>query len=118
MIWATCSLCFFGFLRAGEICTPSSTTFDPGCHLYPADIATDHQTHPNILRICIKQSKTDPFRKGVQIIVGATGDSLCPVAAVLQYLVIRGQVPYFVFAMDMPSPDRHLSIQFAEPYRP
>ena len=90
MIWAACSLCFFGFLQAGEICT---THFDPGCHLSPADIATDHQTHPNILRICIQQSKTDPFRKGDQIIVRVTGDSLCPVAAVLQYLVIRGKEP-------------------------
>ena len=93
MIWAACCLCFFGFLRAGEICTPSNAKFDPGCHLSPADISIDDLSHPSILRICIKQSKTDPFRKGVHIIVGATGDCLCPVAAVLQYLAIRGKEP-------------------------
>ena len=73
--------------------TPSNAKFDPGCHLSPADISIDDLSHPSILRICIKQSKTDPFRKGVHIIVGATGDCLCPVAAVLQYIAIRGKEP-------------------------
>ena len=116
MIWAACCLCFFGFLRAGEICTPSNAIFDPGCHLSPADISIDDPSHPSILRICIKQSKTDPFRKGVHIIVGATGDCLCPVAAVLQ-IGGSSQVPYFVFPMEVLSPDRILSLQFVEPYQ-
>ena len=78
MILPACSPCFSASFE-GEIC---KYNFWPRFHLYPLDIATDHQSHPNILRICIKQSKTDPFRKCVQIIVGAIGDSLCPVAAV------------------------------------
>ena len=32
MIWAAMCVCFFGFLRSGEVCTPSPTEFDPfGC---------------------------------------------------------------------------------------
>ena len=100
MIWAACCFSFFSFLRAGEICTSSNAIFDPGCHLSQADISIDDPSHASILRICIKQSKTDAFRKGVHIIVGATGDCLCPVAAVLQYLAIRGKErgPLFHFS--------------------
>ena len=45
------------------------------------------------------RSKTDPFRLGVTIHVGKTGSKLCPVAAVLSYLVVRGmgEGPLFRF---------------------
>ena len=48
----------------------------------------------------IKQSKTDPFRKGVDIFVGRTGTDLCPVGALLDYLQVRGAAPgaLFIFA--------------------
>ena len=36
------------------------------------------------------QSKTDPFRKGVDLFIGRTGTDLYPVAAVLNYLQARG----------------------------
>ena len=39
----------------------------------------------------LKASKTDPFRVGVNIYVGSTGNTLCPVTAVLHYMVARGQ---------------------------
>ena len=39
----------------------------------------------------IKASKTDPFRKGVDIFLGRTSNSLCLVAALLAYLVIRSK---------------------------
>ena len=39
--------------------------------------------------IIIKQSKTDPLRKGVQITLGATQDDICPVKALIPYLAIR-----------------------------
>lgn len=28
MLWAACLLCFFGFLRSGEITVPSNSMFD------------------------------------------------------------------------------------------
>lgn len=58
----------------------------------------DYHT-PKCLEVRIKSSKTDPFRKGVSIFLGVTGEALCPVAANLSYMVARGKVagPFFVF---------------------
>ena len=80
--------------------TPSDSSYDPSCHLSPGDISSNDPSNPSVLRVNIKQSKTDPFRHGVYIIVGATGESLCPVAAVLHYLTIRGMEagPLFCFS--------------------
>ena len=41
----------------------------------------------------VKQSKTDPFRRGVPLYVGRTGVNLCPVAVMLSYLELRGGKP-------------------------
>ena len=90
MLWAAVCLCFFGFLRSGEVVVPSDTGFDASQHLSFADVAVDSQERPSYLKVKIKQSKTDPFRKGVEIIIGRTGGPLCPVAAVLAYMARRG----------------------------
>ena len=49
------------------------------------DSATDLQ----FLEVTIKASKTDPFRQGVPVYLGRTNTDLCPVAAVLSYMVCR-----------------------------
>jgi len=67
MLWAACTTCFFGFLRSGEITSPSAHDFDPTYHLTLADIAVDNPSHPLAISVYIKASKTDPFRKGVQL---------------------------------------------------
>ena len=64
LIWAACCLCFFGFLRAGELTVPDGRSFDPKSHLGVGDVAVDDKRSPSLIRIRIKQSKTDPFRKG------------------------------------------------------
>ena len=89
MIWAASCLCFFAFLRAGELTVPDDG-YDPKVHLRVDDLASDDSKNPTFLRITIKQSKTDPFRKEVDLFVGRTGTDLCPVAAVLDYLQCRG----------------------------
>ena len=43
---------------------PSDEEYDPSVHLSVQDIAADDSKHPSVLRITIKQSKTDLFRKG------------------------------------------------------
>ena len=90
MLWATVSLCFFGFLRSGEVVVPSDNGYDQNQHLSFQDIAVDNPENPSYLRVSLKQSKTDPFREGVDIIIGRTGGPLCPVAAVLAYMALRG----------------------------
>lgn len=45
------------------------------------------------MRVTIKQSKTDPFRKGISLFLGCTSSELCPVKAVLSYLECRGTSP-------------------------
>ncbi len=93
MLWAACTTCFFGFLRSGELTAPSAHDFDPGYHLLLEDVALDSHTHPKLARIRIKASKTDPFRKGLDIFLGSTDNRLCPVAALAAYLAIRGHAP-------------------------
>ena len=39
MLWGAALLCFFGFLRAGEITVPSDNAYDKGAHLSFADIS-------------------------------------------------------------------------------
>lgn len=97
MLWAAATLCFFGFLRSGEITVPSDAAFDPSCHLTFQDISVDQVTDPQLLRVHLKSSKTDPFRKGVDVFVGRTSNELCPVAAMLAYLAIRTSKPGFLF---------------------
>lgn len=91
MIWAASLVCFFGFLRSGEITIPSASAYDASTHLNPSDISVDVPSQPTVVQLKIKQSKTDPFRQGVNIYLGATGSTLCPVTALLNFLAIRGQ---------------------------
>ena len=99
MIWAACCLAFFGFLRVGEFTVPADNQYDESCHLSFSSISIDSRVNPQQLKVMIKQSKTDPFRKGVSIFLGATGKNLCPVRGILPYLAIRGNHsgPLFIF---------------------
>ena len=67
MIWAASLVCFFGFLRSGEITIPSVTNYDASTHLNPSDISVDVPSQPTVVQLRIKQSKTDPFQRGVNI---------------------------------------------------
>lgn len=104
MIWSAFLLCFFGFLRSGEITIPDASSYDPSVHLNFNDIAADIPQSPNKLKIRIKASKTDPFRQGVNIFIGKTNNSLCPVSALLNYLIMRGTAPGLLFRFKNGSP--------------
>ena len=86
MLWVACTLCFFGFFRAGEITVPTDMSFDAGAHLTFEDVAIDSKESPSVMEIRLKASKTDPYRKGINIYVGRTGNALCPILAMLAYL--------------------------------
>lgn len=98
MLWAAFCLGFFGFMRAGEFTCPSLEAYD-SLKLSVADVAVDSHTSPSKLTVFLKQSKTDPFGAGVTLHLGTTGDTLCPVRAMLGYLAIRPQSagPLFIF---------------------
>ena len=97
MLWAAVNLCFFGFLRSGEVTVPSELAFDPSTHLTFEDIMVDNTTNSTLSKVHLKSSKTDPFRKGVDVVVGKTNNKVCPVTAVLAYLAVQGNGPGFLF---------------------
>ncbi len=88
LIWAACCLGFFGFLRIGEF-TASSPHDCPQNIVAISDIHRPDAYPPEFLRVHLRQSKTDPFGKGVHIFLGRTGETICPVAAVLSFLAVR-----------------------------
>ena len=93
MIWAACTLAFFGFLRIGEMTVSDGSSYDPQVHLSVDDITFDHSSAPTVMFINIKASKTDPFRKGVSLSLGRTYRPFCPVAAMAAYLQASGSEP-------------------------
>jgi len=76
--------------RSGEFVISAGTKFDSKLHLTSKDISVGHMKNPSTLIVHIKSSKTDPTRKGVDLFIGRTWNSLCPVIAMLHYLAVRG----------------------------
>ena len=77
MFWAASTLGYFGFLRSAEFTVPSLASFSPSIHLGVQDIAVDSSTAPSCIRVTIKASTTDPFRKGCSIHIGLGKYPLC-----------------------------------------
>ncbi|CAG2198720.1 unnamed protein product [Mytilus edulis] len=74
MIETASVISFFGFLRCGEITVIKSEHFEPAINLCISDISfTD-----NIANLHLKQSKTDPFRKGIDIQLHKINSHICP----------------------------------------
>ena len=61
-----------------------------GQYLSFGDISMNNQANPSDLQVSLKQSKTDPFRNGVKIIIGWAEGPLCLVVAALAYMALRG----------------------------
>ena len=76
---------------------PSVSAFDPTVHLPWGDVAIDPGHPPSKIRVPLKRSKTDQFGRGVAVFLGATGDELCPVTAVVSFAALRGDAagPFF-----------------------
>ena len=100
MLWAACCIAFFGFLRVGEMTTPSRDAYDSSVHLSLGDVSLDSRTTPTIIWLNIKQSKTDPFHKGAKLCLGRTESVVCPVKALLPYLAVRGSAPGPLFLLE------------------
>ena len=104
MLWAAFYTGFFGFLRAGDFTMSSLSAFDAASHLTPQDITTASHENPTLARLHIKQSKTDPFRRGADVYLGRSANDICPVSSLLAYMAVRGtrSGPLFIFSGDCP----------------
>jgi len=91
-------MCFFGFLCSDEIVVPKDDEYDETVHLSYGDVKVDSTVNPSYLEVRIKASKMDSFRKGA-VYLGRTNGDLCPVSAILTYMVQRGpeKGPFFWF---------------------
>ena len=92
-LWAIACTAFFGFFRLGELLPESAGAFNPSTSLAWGDIAVDSQVNPSMVRIHLKKSKCDQFGAGVDIILGRSGQDLCPVSALLSFISARGSTP-------------------------
>ena len=98
MLWAAFTTAFYGFLRAGELCARAVAHFDPDSRLLHSDL-TLNSTY---IRLNIQASKTDPFRQGQTVTIGATSTSTYPRALktyleLLESTFSRPSSPLFVF---------------------
>ena len=98
LFWAACLTGFFGLLRCGEFTTRSSC-FDVRTDLSLNDIQVDKRINPTVVLINIKVSKTDQFRQGHTIRLGASGSDICAVKALMCYLHHRGSSPGPLFML-------------------
>ena len=78
---------------------PNLASYVPAIHLGVADVAFDSHSSPSCLRLRIKASKTDPFRKGCFVHIGKGEFPLCAIPSLLAYLTLRGDAsgPLFLF---------------------
>ena len=83
----------FQFLWLGEWLLDSQSAFNQTIHLTWGDVAVNDPANPTMLRIRLKQSKTDQLGSGADIILGRTNTDICPVAALLGYISTRGDRP-------------------------
>ena len=86
LLWAACCTGFFGFMRCGEFTLVRQSDSPP---IAFSDIVLDSHTSPTVVRICLRWAKCDPFGQGIFIYLGKTASSVCPVAALVDYLAIR-----------------------------
>ena len=92
-MWAATTVCFFGFGHSGKITVPSTVALDPTIHLSWGNVAVDDLANSSVIHFFLKQSKCDQFGTGVEVFVGKTGKSVCPVTAILAYLSSHGDAP-------------------------
>ena len=85
-LWAMCCLAIFGFLRVSEFTIPTDGSYDLSSHLSLKDVAIDNRKEPRLLQLALKQSKTDTFKQGCKVYVGAIDNIICPIKAVILYL--------------------------------
>ena len=91
MLWATSCLCFVWFSPGRRVHNLSATLLQ-----YPFDSEQrvgQYSDESHLFFIRKKSSKTDPFQIECDIYVHRGDDSICPVAAIGNFLALRGAAP-------------------------
>lgn len=85
-------------MRSGEFTACRANQGDP---ISLSDVAVDSHGDPSVIRLRLRKAKTDPYGKGI---LGRTSATMCPVAAILQFLAIRppGEGPLLVWQDSSP----------------
>ena len=91
--WAIATTAFFGFFRLGELLVETEASYNPALHLSWGDVAINDLSATTMVKLHLKKSKCDQFGTGADVLLGRSGCQLCPVAAILAYIVARGNTP-------------------------
>ena len=91
--WAVATTAFFGFFRLGELLVETETSYNPALHLSWGDVAVNDRSSATMVKLHLKKSKCDQFGTGADVHLGSSGCQLCPVAAILAYIIARGDRP-------------------------
>ena len=86
MMSAACSMAFAAFLRAGEFTILSNQRISDSDCLRISDIEV---TENAAYVLTLRSSKTDIFRRGVQISIYSSDQHFCPVKIMLDYIKVR-----------------------------
>lgn len=101
MLWAAMTLATFGLLRSGEFALDESESLQSAKLLRLNDVTFEQVASTDVLRLRLRNSKTDKNRTGVIVTVGESGKSVCAVRAMRHYLRFRGKAveddPLFTF---------------------
>jgi len=99
LMWAICYTASFGSLCCSDFTVYSQQTCDLATHILIEDSAIDSTITPSVIKLTIRQSETNPLCKGADLYLGKTEADLCPVLAILPYLVVRGPSPGALFIL-------------------
>jgi len=100
IFWAVCLLAYFGFLWSAKFTAPNLSAFNLSLHLSVSDVSVDIPLNPLCIQVFIKASKTNPFRKGFNVLIGLGSPPLRAVQAVVSYWACHGNCPVPLFLLE------------------
>ena len=72
---------------------------NPICCLSWGYVAVDNRPAPSMVRIHLQRSKCNQLGRGVDMVIGGTGMSLCPVAVIVDYIHVCHDPPGVFFRL-------------------
>ena len=104
MLWAAMTLGTLGLLRSGEFALDETESVLSPKLLRVDSVRFEHAQGSALMRVRLRDTKTDRARVGVTVTVGPTGRHVCAVTAMASYLSERSAAlpadPLFVFEDD------------------